>query len=284
MQPPPFLLTTEYIMKLYERQNGIGYYSAMRLEVRPLSDWQCSLERLDPKKDYVHDNIVLEALEFNAACQWSSEKVLQIPDLIRAPSNINVKDFELAKKRPIRNGGINEKSKQFNDRYRCNKCSQWLSANHFYSGCWTCCRACNTLRKQKLNNTLRGYLQKLKRGANCSSIKRRSADGDTRDVCTITLDDLFDMLQEQESGCYYSGIPMQFKTNADWRCSLERIDNMKGYTKRNCVLICWEFNSMDRTALAKFHVYGSAQWSREKFISFYKTKFGSEPPSNLEPS
>ena len=39
-----------------------------------------------------------------------------------------------------------------------------------------------------------------------------------------------------------------------------------------------EFNTMDQTFRSRNHVSGSAQWSRQKFKYFYKTKFGKEAP------
>ena len=229
----------------------------------------------------MHDNIVIEALEFNGFCQWSTEKVLQIPKLITAPSNVILEDLKLARKKPTRKGEIQGKRQQLHDQYRCNRCYQWLSAGHFYSGYWTICKFCRISHLQTTKNTLRGYMRWLRGNAKVNRFKRCSSNEDTRHECTISLDDLFDSLEEQNFRCYYSGIPMQLKTNADWRCSLERLDNINGYTKKNCVLICWEFNSVDQTPRAKSPVYGSAQWSRGKFLSFYRTRFGTEPPSML---
>eukprot|EP01083_Nonionella_stella_P175858 613704_1 len=78
---------------MYKHQNNQGYYSHIPLNPRPLSDWQVSLERLDPSCDYVLGNMVLEALEFNSRCQWNVEKIVQIPSLIRAPPNITLHDL-----------------------------------------------------------------------------------------------------------------------------------------------------------------------------------------------
>eukprot|EP01083_Nonionella_stella_P267468 903551_1 len=96
---------------------------------------------------------------------------------------------------------------------------------------------------------------------------------DSRDECTLTMDDMFRMIVEQNFRCKYSGIPMAFKMCTDWKRSIERIDNNKGYTKENCVLICWEFNASDRSFGACNPVIGSPQWSEEKFQYFYTRKF-----------
>eukprot|EP01083_Nonionella_stella_P154726 498946_1 len=59
---PSFTLTVEDLQALYNKQNMMGFYSHIPLNLRPLSNWQASLERVDPSCVYVHDNVVLEAL------------------------------------------------------------------------------------------------------------------------------------------------------------------------------------------------------------------------------
>ena len=277
MPPPPFDLSTECLSKLYESQNGKGYYSHIPLKLRPLSDWQASLERLNPKSDYVSDNIVFEALEFNNTCQWSKGKVLEIPRLIHESGSLGLEDLQIARVKP----SIKRIQRPLDDHNCCYGCHQSLSTDNFYAAHPKICKSCHNLRTQRFKNTLRGYMIFLLGSARGTSLRKRSTKDDNRGECTISLDELFNILEGQKFRCYYSGIPMQFTTNSDWRCSLERLDNMEGYTKENCVLICYEFNSADRTALAKFKVYGSAQWSREKFVYFYKTRFEEEPPSVL---
>eukprot|EP01083_Nonionella_stella_P105743 304355_1 len=94
---PAFALTKEYMNILYDKQNGLGFYSHIQLNLRRLSDWQLSLERLDRNRDYVHSNVVLEACEFNAACQWNLDKIMQIPLLICAPCTITLDELNDAR-------------------------------------------------------------------------------------------------------------------------------------------------------------------------------------------
>jgi hypothetical protein len=47
--------------------------------------------------------------------------------------------------------------------------------------------------------------------------------------------------------CFYSGMPMQFGTGADWLVSRERKDPRGCYTPDNLVFCCLEFNAIDRT-------------------------------------
>lgn len=68
----------------------------------------------------------------------------------------------------------------------------------------------------------------------------------------ITQNDIRHLWDSQDGKCYYSGIPMNYDRN-DWRVSLERTDTQQGYTKKNIVLCCLEFNS--RVQWSKFKVY-----------------------------
>eukprot|EP01083_Nonionella_stella_P179651 638393_1 len=97
LQPPVFPLTMEYLQELHNRQNGKGSYSRIPLHLRPLCDWQASLERLDPDGDYVRENVVLEALEFNVPKQWSADKISTIPSLMHASTNITLDDLHNAR-------------------------------------------------------------------------------------------------------------------------------------------------------------------------------------------
>ena len=51
---PEFLLDSTYLDELCHRHNQKGYYSHLPLSFRPLSDWQASLETLDPWIQRLH--------------------------------------------------------------------------------------------------------------------------------------------------------------------------------------------------------------------------------------
>lgn len=61
-------------------------------------------------------------------------------------------------------------------------------------------------------------------------------------VHNISIDDLEYLWEKQNGRCYYSNIPMNYDKN-EWRISLERLDNNKGYINGNVVLCCLEFNT-----------------------------------------
>jgi hypothetical protein len=60
-----------------------------------------------------------------------------------------------------------------------------------------------------------------------------------------------ELLWKQQNGkCYYSGIQMNYSKN-EWRISIERLDNSKGYIKGNIALCCIEFNSRSQWTCKK---------------------------------
>lgn len=90
---------------------------------------------------------------------------------------------------------------------------------------------------------------------------------------SLTKEDIFEMIESQEGRCYYCQIPMVFKPNNDWMCSLKRLEPSLGYITDNVALICTEFNTPDKTMATKYEIKGSCQWSKEKFGYFYDIKF-----------
>jgi hypothetical protein len=86
----------------------------------------------------------------------------------------------------------------------------------------------------------------------------------------IDFDFLVNLYNQQEGLCAYSGIPMTFGKFAekDWTMSLERKSTLKGYTRDNVHLICFEFNTPDRTVVYKDTSNGSCGWNRDKFLKF----------------
>jgi hypothetical protein len=92
------------------------------------------------------------------------------------------------------------------------------------------------------NYTLDGAFKGLLHNCNISAKRRRERGRDEAGVVTITYDDVKSLWDLQEGECQHSGIPMNYDKN-EWRVSIDRLDNSKGYTKENIVLCCIEFNS-----------------------------------------
>ena len=103
-----------------------------------------------------------------------------------------------------------------------------------------------------LKRTFKGFVSKLMTAARFNAKKRGQET-------TITKEWIVEQLVRQNGCCYYSDMPMTFKPCSDWRASLERLNESLGYTPENVVIICYEFNTGNKT-----------QWSREK-IAYLRT-------------
>jgi bacterioferritin-associated ferredoxin len=78
IQAGEFSITLEDLENLLDKQKGRCYYSKIELCFIKFSNWQTSLERLDPNKGYIIDNIALIASEFQSSSQWTVEKICRI--------------------------------------------------------------------------------------------------------------------------------------------------------------------------------------------------------------
>ena len=88
-------LTIEDIMDIHNKQKGRCYYSGILYTCKTKTNWQGSLERLDPSKGYTKDNVVISTLEFNGPTQWSLEKVKELYTLLCTEHEPNRADFDL---------------------------------------------------------------------------------------------------------------------------------------------------------------------------------------------
>ena len=241
------------------------------------SDWQATLERIDPTRTYTKDNIALECLEFNHARTWTIAKMNTIPQLVSSVIDIealmrecnNAKQKKISKPRP--RASLKKRINQFGTAdFWCARCEAFknesiFSTNHVY------CAECALEYQQERGNTLRGFVQKCIGRAQSNQKQRQKLIDNS---FTIDFDFMIDQILKQKGRGFYSGIPMNYKQNSDWQCSLERIDNNIGYTHDNVVLEAYEFNTPDFSPSAVSKVHGSGQWSRRKIETFYCTAFG----------
>lgn len=253
----------EFILKLHEKQNGRCYYSGIEYRLTMKSEWQCSLERLNPKLGYKPGNIALIVRELNGSSQWSLDKIKYFQVYSNKEHTHQTIDFHPTS---IRKTYQNTERKIIDgvEHIKCNKCKTFKHTTFFLNnedvtkGCTPCRSECN-----KLNSTKpRSCVQWLVRGMR-SSTKHRNKKGRNHESCEYTFDDILRLWESQGGLCAYSGIPMTFGSYEDkwWTCSAERIDNTKGYVKGNVCLICYEFNTHQ-------------QWSKGK-IEYFKSQVSS---------
>lgn len=273
----------QFLIDLFEEQKGCCFYSGLKMTHIPTTNWQCSPERLDETKGYISGNIKLICLEFNTGhTQWNKNKVLQIKELVN-----KVLDFEQLK---VSVATIKNKPKPPTYRrpetiiddeilYHCIACNKYLKHESFgkveksraKSGLSSYCVICMTNTKKEYRNSMKGFVTtrlNLAKG-HAKKISKNKTRHAENSVFELTIDILIQKILTQKGRCDYSNIPFTYTSNSDWMMSIERLDSKKGYTEANCVLICNEFNSTDRTSIME-HSEGSSQWSKSKFEYFMK--------------
>ena len=82
-----------------------------------------------------------------------------------------------------------------------------------------------------------------------TNTKSRNSCGCNHEQSEITIEYLIELWEKQRGRCYYLNIPMN--THGEWQVSVERLDETRGYTKDNVVLIVVEAQN------------SFAQWSKE---------------------
>ena len=224
-----FALGIEDVFDMLLAQRGRCAYSALPMEILlPHSHWRMSLERKNNLQGYTVQNSALVCLEFNSSAQWSAEKV----ELVGRAASMRV-DLQLLS-RDLR------------------EAAQPIAT-------WQEVAAPTKFERQMWCRNLRRRAMKM-----ASSAKSRSTYKGL--PCEVTFKDILDMLWLQRGRCFYSGIPLQYKTyHADWAMSLERLNNKRGYVRDNSVLIAAEFNTTDHSNRQIVgEVRGSGQWSLAK--------------------
>jgi len=251
------------------------------MTTKPLSNWQVSCERLNSALGYIPSNVKLVCLEFNTGNgQWSREQVQQIDKLIKRRVNLtNLKQrVEEAKAKP--NPKVLQKKRKPSitkdgiELLHCTNCDEYLDKSNFCKdrqALSSQCRDCTKVKFDAYRQTLRGFVKRLlhhveKHVAKISKNNKRSKENSE---FTLTLENVLQKIIDQKGRCAYSGIPLAFTLNSSWRMSIERINNRRGYTIDNIVLICIEFNTGDNSWQSE-DAEGSCQWSKAKVEYFLK--------------
>lgn len=276
---PDSEITGAILQEMWLMQQGLCFYSDIPMVDVSYSDWQVSVERLDPNRGYQCENVVLVAREFNGSRQWSPEKIRAVVSARAQPLDEEAlqKCLQHARRKHVLKLTSNETS-EARDTYAkrlqaglraygrdiMTLPSRYRRVDHFEPETCRCgkanmidsgepcyprhCQVCQI----SLGNSIRKFIAKLKRTAKNRPWPKQDPRANDFD---LTTNFLLDVLQRQRGRCSYSDIPFTFKPNVDWSVSLERLDNQKGYARDNVCLVCYEFNT-------------SAQWSKEKFEYF----------------
>ena len=105
--------------------------------------------------------------------------------------------------------------------------------------------------------------------------KLRSAKVSSK-TCTITYRELFSKLIFQEYKCFYTGIAFKKQGGQLFTPSIERLDEAKGYTDINTVLVC------EGCQIGSHNKESPAQWSKAKAKYFAECRDGIKPPVQID--
>lgn len=261
-----YSLTIEDLKDALISQDFKCYYSGITLKFQQHSDWQCSLERLNPQLGYTKDNIALIASEFQGASQWTTKKYANFIETLSIKQHSQIINWDDGRIRATQKR-MQKIIKNGVEYWHCNVChDEKLPDNFYHKHERHGCKDCIAAKQKAYHSTPRGHLAQLSHG-----MKTRSNIKTWESV--LDVNDLIAIWEAQGGLCAYSRIPMTFGYHKEknWIASAERRDSSKPYTRENTCLICYEFNTGDRTATAKDKstVTGFSAWNREK-INFIK--------------
>lgn len=259
-------LTEEYLLELYDKQEGRCHISGIEMSLGTYHNWQLSVERLNESEPYNKDNVVLIIRELQHGMRqhtrenWDAlcavvmgecnDDVEEIDKMIQAHINLPEPKLPLPPK-------FHNLEKREGQRY-CKFCNQWLMLTDFTLKS-NSCKACRNVRKEQMKSTFHGRLRALYNNSKENHVKRRID-------FSITENDIVNTYLRQHGRCYYSNVPLGF--TGHYQMSLERLDPKKGYVPENIALIILGLNVGDWTRVKREDDTrdGSSGWSRDKIM------------------
>ena len=247
-------LTGKKLLMQYHDQQGLCFYTGIPIiNRRKTKDWQTSKERIEPKTGYTLSNTVLVAEEMNNQRQWTCEKVKSVSVFVNCEiDNTKLKKEIFNARHPVRLDSVSTGSwEKSNGMVHCGFCKLDFPKEAFTSQITNGCKSCQKIicleQRRRMGGFIRGLINRANANTKARNLKGRNLD------FNIKLEDILDLIERQNGRCAYSGIPLVFKSGLDWQCSIERIEDDKGYIIGNIKLVCLEFNTPKK-------------WSKEKFI------------------
>lgn len=285
-------LSKTWLVNLWLAQEGRCAYSGIVLDIRKGAPWSASLERIDNNNGYVSGNVAIVCLEFNTAdfsvvatnpvhgnSQWSRWKINALSSLCSTVVDEQAWLQTVAEASQRRTSTCGPRKRrclcEMTGNIFCNGCRtykpRWEFSAHQRGllGTRSECKMCARERIYAYHCTVKGRLMTLVRSARARARLLSRRGRTSAGQFDLTYEVLLEKYRSQRGRCAYSGIELSMRTHSDWRCSLERLDNAKGYVGDNIALICGEFQSTDATtrvstSVATDRPEGSSQWSAEK--------------------
>jgi len=209
----------KWLEELVRTTEGLCHISRRPYKFHGDSGHVMSPERLDNEITYTRDNTRLICRFFQSggrgnASQWTPEKFQSV--------------FELRSQEDPeeRNTWVDEQIKLAEEDLELSD-GEKKSRGKKKGGRQTC----------DLYNKLRILIKSAKKHTS-----ERNDNGRDHAAVEIDIPYLLELVKEHRLRCQYSKVPMNIHPHSQWLCSLERIDDTRGYVKGNVALVAHEFN------------------------------------------
>jgi hypothetical protein len=260
--------TVDDLKAMYKKQDGRCAISGVPMKEKRNdgNPYNMSPERLDNKKGYVVDNVVL-------ICQFHQISTGDyLPDEIRSWFNYDAiddcfvfEDVDFTKPNRKKHRDPITPIKTYNDNgvlisKTCNDCGVDKKMSCFYKakgneGGNSYCKPCAIIRKiQNTNASPYNFINKMSIAATEHTKRRgnkRSRNDDSGISDTNLCDFFISIIKKQKGRCAITNIPFVYKTCHKFAPSPDRIDNGKGYITGNVEMIIVPLNTAKKPSNAE---------------------------------
>ena len=140
------------------------------------------------------------------------------------------------------------------------------------------CKECKNQQLHEYRSTSDGCIKRSVNNCKTSAKSRGEKGRIGASECTLTEDQVKEMFKKQGGLCHYYKSPLVFTMGGD-KMSIERLDNTKGYTEENCVLVCQLANGVAQTTLKNIEdVMDFVEMTEEEKINNVKQYDLTKPP------
>ena len=167
----------------------------------------------------------------------------------------------------------------------CTKCTVDKDLNDDFNRNINCdsgrrytCKECMSQQNHEYHSTSDGCIKVLINHCKTSAKSRGERGRIGASECTLTEEQVKEIFKKQKGLCYYYKSPLEFTRGGD-KMSIERLDNNKGYTQENCVLVCQLANGVAQTTLKNIQdAMDFIELTEEEKISNLKEYDLTKPP------
>ena len=146
------------------------------------------------------------------------------------------------------------------------------------SGRMYTCKECMSQQLHEYNSTSVGCIKRSVNNCKTNAKSRGKKGRIGASEFTLTEEQVKEMFKKQGGLCHYYKSPLKFTRCGD-KMSIERLDNTKGYTQENCVLVCQLANGVAQTTLKNIQdAMDFVELTEEEKINNLKQYVLTKPP------